>query len=343
MIVFKDITKVFQSGNKKVKALNGVNLHVKKGEIYGVIGSSGAGKSTLIRCVNLLERPTLGTVFVDDQDMLSLSPRKLREAKRNIGMIFQHFNLLETKTVFTNIAIPLILTKTPKDEIHERVSELLEFVGLSDKANNYPDQLSGGQKQRVGIARALATQPSILLCDEATSALDPETTESILQLLKRINETYHITILMITHEMSVIRDICHKVAVLDEGKIIENGSVFDVFAKPKTLIARKFVSSVMNDKIPPSIMQLIEQHESKKNIYRLIFVGESANKPLLSRLSKKFPIEVNVLFGNITELQGQPFGNLLVSFEGDREEIERVINYIHTQKISIREVNEHVS
>lgn len=343
MIVFKDITKVFQSGNKKVKALNGVNLHVKKGEIYGVIGSSGAGKSTLIRCVNLLERPTLGTVFVDDQDMLSLSPRKLREAKRNIGMIFQHFNLLETKTVFTNIAMPLILTKSPKDEIHERVSELLEFVGLSDKANNYPDQLSGGQKQRVGIARALATQPSILLCDEATSALDPETTESILQLLKRINETYHITILMITHEMSVIRDICHKVAVLDEGKIIENGSVFDVFAKPKTLIARKFVSSVMNDKIPPSIMQLIEQHESKKNIYRLIFVGESANKPLLSRLSKKFPIEVNVLFGNITELQGQPFGNLLVSFEGDREEIERVINYIHTQKISIREVNEHVS
>lgn len=343
MIVFKDITKVFQSGNKKVKALNGVNLHVKKGEIYGVIGSSGAGKSTLIRCVNLLERPTLGTVIVDDQDMLSLSPRKLREAKRNIGMIFQHFNLLETKTVFTNIAMPLILTKTPKDEIHERVNELLEFVGLSDKANNYPDQLSGGQKQRVGIARALATQPSILLCDEATSALDPETTESILQLLKRINETYHITILMITHEMSVIRDICHKVAVLDEGKIIENGSVFDVFAKPKTLIARKFVSSVMNDKIPPSIMQLIEQHESKKNIYRLIFVGESANKPLLSRLSKKFPIEVNVLFGNITELQGQPFGNLLVSFEGDREEIERVINYIHTQKISIREVNEHVS
>lgn len=343
MIVFKDITKVFQSGNKKVKALNGVNLHVKKGEIYGVIGSSGAGKSTLIRCVNLLERPTLGTVIVDDQDMLSLSPRKLREAKRNIGMIFQHFNLLETKTVFTNIAMPLILTKSPKDEIHERVSELLEFVGLSDKANNYPDQLSGGQKQRVGIARALATQPSILLCDEATSALDPETTESILQLLKRINETYHITILMITHEMSVIRDICHKVAVLDEGKIIENGSVFDVFAKPKTLIARKFVSSVMNDKIPPSIMQLIEQHESKKNIYRLIFVGESANEPLLSRLSKKFPIEVNVLFGNITELQGQPFGNLLVSFEGDREEIERVINYIHTQKISIREVNEHVS
>jgi len=343
VIVSKDITKVFQSGNKKVKALNGVNLHVKKGEIYGVIGSSGAGKSTLIRCVNLLERPTLGTVIVDDQDMLSLSPRKLREAKRNIGMIFQHFNLLETKTVFTNIAMPLILTKTPKDEIHERVNELLEFVGLSDKANNYPDQLSGGQKQRVGIARALATQPSILLCDEATSALDPETTESILQLLKRINETYHITILMITHEMSVIRDICHKVAVLDEGKIIENGSVFDVFAKPKTLIARKFVSSVMNDKIPPSIMQLIEQHESKKNIYRLIFVGESANKPLLSRLSKKFPIEVNVLFGNITELQGQPFGNLLVSFEGDREEIERVINYIHTQKISIREVNEHVS
>lgn len=343
MIVFGDIIKVYQSENKEVRALNGVNLHVKKGEIYGVIGASGAGKSTLIRCVNLLERPTSGKVIVDGQDMIKLSPPKLREAKRKIGMIFQHFNLLHSKTVFTNVAMPLLLTKTPKEDIKARVEELLEFVGLADKADNYPDQLSGGQKQRVGIARALATQPSILLCDEATSALDPETTESILQLLKRVNQTYNITILMITHEMGVIRDICDKVAVLDKGKIIENGSVFDVFALPKTRIAKKFVSSVMNDKIPSSILKRVEKQGDQNNIYRIIFLGDSASDPLLSRISKKFSIEVNVLFGNINELQGQPFGNLIVSFEGKTREINQAIDYIREQKIAIRKVMEHVS
>ncbi len=237
MITLENVTKIYQGGEKEVKALDDVNLQIEKGEIYGVIGFSGAGKSSLIRCVNLLERPTHGTITVNNQDLLRLSPKELREAKRDIGMIFQHFNLLDSKTVFTNVAMPLLLMKKPKEEVKKRVEELLDFVGLRDKADNYPDQLSGGQKQRVGIARALATQPSVLLCDEATSALDPQTTNSILNLLKKINQEYNITILIITHEMGVIREICDKVAVLDQGEVVESGSVFEVFARPKTAVA----------------------------------------------------------------------------------------------------------
>lgn len=342
MITFKEITKTYTSGNTEVNALNGINLHVKKGEIYGVIGSSGAGKSTLIRCVNLLERPTSGSVIVDGQDLVTLTAKKLREEKRKIGMVFQHFNLLNSKTVFTNVAMPLILTKTPKDVIKKRVTELLEFVGLGDKANNYPDQLSGGQKQRVGIARALATKPSILLCDEATSALDPQTTESILKLLKKINDEYNITILIITHEMGVIRDICDKVAVIDGGVIVESGTVFDVFAQPKTKVAHNFISSVMQDDIPDSVYKLIKAQTGTNRIYRIVFLGDSASDPLLSQISKNFNVEVNVLFGNITELQGRPFGNLIVSLQGDDLEINRVITYVNEQEVSIEEVIENV-
>jgi|SRR5699024_5235716 len=338
MITFQDVKKVYTGQSQTVTALDSVNLHVNKGDIYGVIGSSGAGKSSLIRCVNLLERPTSGKVIVNGQDIVSLSSKDLRAAKKNIGMVFQHFNLLNTKTVFTNVAMPLLLSKMPKEQVKARVDELLSFVGLQEKANDYPDQLSGGQKQRIGIARALATQPSVLLCDEATSALDPQTTESILQLLKQINDKYEITILIITHEMSVIRDICDRVAVLDEGKIIEEGSVFEVFAQPKTEIARNFVSSVMNDTIPNSVYKQIEKQGEHCTIYRIIFSGESAGDPLLSQIAKKFDVQINVLFGNITELQEQPFGNLIVSFDGDATEIKRVIDYVYEQNITIREV-----
>lgn len=338
VITFENITKAFKSGNEEVNALNGVNLHVEKGEIYGVIGSSGAGKSTLIRCVNLLERPTSGSVIVDGQDLVTLSAKRLREEKRKIGMVFQHFNLLNSKTVFTNIAMPLILSKMSKAEIKERVAELLDFVGLGDKANSYPDQLSGGQKQRVGIARALATQPTVLLCDEATSALDPQTTESILDLLRKINDEYNITILIITHEMGVIRDICDKVAVIDGGVIVESGSVFDVFAQPKTEVAHKFISSVMQDDIPDSVYKLINAQSGSNRIYRIVFLGESASAPLLSQIAKKFNVEVNVLFGNITELQGRPFGNLIVSLQGDDLEINEVVKFVHEQEVSIKEV-----
>lgn len=343
MITFKNVTKVYQGKSQDVKALDDVNLHIEEGEIHGVIGFSGAGKSSLIRCANLLERPTSGKVTVNNQDLLRLSPKELREAKRDIGMVFQHFNLLNSKTVFTNIAMPLLLTNTPKDKVKKRVNELLNFVGLSDKADNYPDQLSGGQKQRVGIARSLATQPSVLLCDEATSALDPETTKSILELLKKINREYNITILIITHEMGVIREICDKVTVLDSGKVVESGSVFDVFSQPKTEIAHNFVSSVMHDEIPDSVYQLLQKQEDRHQIYRIVFIGESAGAPLLSQIAKNYNVEVNVLFGNITELQGTPFGNLVVKFEGEDKEINRVIMHIHQQKVTIKEVLADVS
>ncbi|MBY7141529.1 methionine ABC transporter ATP-binding protein [Virgibacillus sp. NKC19-3] len=343
MITFEHMTKVYQGTSQEVKALDDVNLHIEKGEIYGVIGFSGAGKSSLIRCANLLERPTSGKVIVNHQDLLSLSTKDLREAKRNIGMIFQHFNLLNSKTIFTNVAMPLLLTKTPKEEINKRVYELLEFVGLRDKADNYPDQLSGGQKQRVGIARSLATQPEVLLCDEATSALDPETTNSILKLLKRVNQEYNITILIITHEMAVIREICDKVAVLDNGKVVESGSVFDVFSQPKTEVAHNFVRSVMHDEIPESVHQLLQRQDGDHQIYRIVFTGESTGAPLLSQIAKHFNVEVNVLFGSITELQGTPFGNLIVKFEGDEKEINRVIMHVHQKKVTIKEVLADVS
>lgn len=343
MLTFEDVTKVYDGKTQEVRALDQVNLHIEKGEIYGVIGFSGAGKSSLIRCANLLERPTSGKITVNNQNLLDLSAKELREAKQNIGMIFQHFNLLNSKTIFTNVAMPLLLQKKPKEEVNKRVNELLDFVGLSDKAANYPDQLSGGQKQRVGIARALATQPEVLLCDEATSALDPETTKSILNLLKRVNQEYNITILIITHEMGVIREICDKVAVLDSGKVVEAGSVFDVFSQPQTKIAHNFVSSVMHDEIPDSVYELINTQDVDHQIYRIVFVGESTGAPLLSQIAKNFNVEVNVLFGSITELQGTPFGNLIVKFEGEEKEINRVIMHIHQQEVTIKEVLADVS
>ncbi|HLS08941.1 methionine ABC transporter ATP-binding protein [Lentibacillus sp.] len=343
MITFENVTKIYQSTGKQIKALDNVNLHIEEGEIFGVIGFSGAGKSSLVRCANLLERPTLGKIVVNSQDLLKLSPKELREAKRNIGMVFQHFNLLNSKTVFTNVAMPLLLMNKSKKEVENRVYELLDFVGLRDKAKNYPDQLSGGQKQRVGIARALATEPAVLLCDEATSALDPQTTESILKLLKRINQEYNITILLITHEMGVIREICDKVAVLDQGKIIESGSVFEVFAQPRTEIAHDFVSTVMHDEIPESVHQLIQTQQSTSQIYRIVFVGNSAGTPLLSQIAKRFDVEVNVLFGSITELQEIPFGNLIVKFEGEAKEINRVLMFINQQEVTIKEILADVS
>ncbi|QKY68635.1 methionine ABC transporter ATP-binding protein [Lentibacillus sp. CBA3610] len=343
MITFEQVTKIYQSAEQEVRALDEVDLHIEQGEIYGVIGFSGAGKSSLVRCANLLERPTSGKVIVNGQNLLSLSPKDLREAKRHIGMIFQHFNLLNSKTAFTNVAMPLLLMGKSKKEVEQRVYELLDFVGLRDKADNYPDQLSGGQKQRVGIARALATQPSVLLCDEATSALDPQTTESILKLLKKINREYNITILMITHEMGVIREVCDKVAVLDQGSIIESGSVFEVFAQPRTEIAHDFVSTVMHDEIPESVHQLIQSQQSTNQIFRIVFVGDSAGTPLLSQIAKRFDVEVNVLFGSITELQGTPFGNLIVKFDGEPKEINRVIMQINQHEVTVEEVLGNVS
>ena len=339
MIEFIDVDKTYQGSDAPIHALDNINFKVDTGEIYGVVGYSGAGKSTLIRCVNQLERASAGQVIVDGKDLTTLEPAELRVTKKRIGMIFQHFNLLNSKTIYTNVAMPLILNRTPKNEIKKRVTELLDFVGLSDKASQYPDQLSGGQKQRVGIARALATNPSILLCDEATSALDPQTTESILELLRKINKEYNITILLITHEMSVIRDVCHKVAVMENGKIIERGSVFDVFTNPQTETGRRFVNTVMQTELPNYVEELIEDSGSSQFIYRINFISKLAVKPYLSQISKLYDLDVNVLFGNITELQGVPFGNLIVQFDGAEDELKKALLYLDENNVQYSEVN----
>jgi D-methionine transport system ATP-binding protein len=340
MIHFDHVSKVFESNGASLKAVDDVELKVEKGEIFGVIGFSGAGKSTLIRLANLLERPTKGRVLLNGQNIADLSQPELRKVRGKIGMIFQHFNLLESKTVYHNVAFPLLIAGVSKKEIQKRVKEILEFVGLAEKAKQYPDQLSGGQKQRVGIARALATSPEILLCDEATSALDPETTKSILDLLRRIRDEYNITILMITHEMNVIREICDRVAVMENGRIIEQGTIFDVFSNPSHPATTNFVRTVMQDEIPESILRLIDEHEGRSHIYRITFIRETAGEPFLSRVAKRFDVDVNVLYGQITELQGIPFGNLIVEFQGSTGEILKAIHYLQTN-VKIKEVTSH--
>ena len=343
MLLLNDVYKVYGKKNeKKVEALSGINLSVNKGEIFGVVGFSGAGKSTLIRCVNLLERPTHGQILINGVDLLSLSPKELREQRKKIGMIFQHYNLLHSKTIFQNVAMPLILDGKSKQYIKEKVTQLLSFVGLEDRMSHYPEQLSGGQKQRVGIARALATDPDILLCDEATSALDPSTTESVLDLLRKVRTEFDITILMITHEMNVIRDICDKVAVIEGGKIVEQGSVIDVFTEPQTEIARSFIRTVLNDSIPQSMKALIKESIQKKTgkTYRVIFKGSSTNVPLISDTAKNFSVDLNVFHGMVTELQGIPFGNLLINVEGESEEIDRAIQFMRDKDAIVKEVTQ---
>ena len=343
MIQFEEVTKTYQSGKQEIHALNGIDLTVETGEIYGVIGFSGAGKSSLIRTVNLLERPTTGRVLIHGKDILALSGSEIRKTRKDIGMIFQHFNLLNSKTVYHNVAMPLLLANTPKNKIKEQVKDLLDFVGLADQAEKYPDQLSGGQKQRIGIARALATNPSVLLCDEATSALDPQTTQSILELLRRINREYNITILLITHEMGVIREICDKVAVLEAGKIIEKGTVFDVFTNPQQPTTQRFVRSVMNDELPPSLLEQLQDPSRSHSIYRIQFTGSSVGQPLMSRISRDFNLDLNVLFGNITELQGAPYGNLIVEFSGPAAEIQNALSAIRSDTVKVEEVQPYAS
>ncbi|MED1469829.1 methionine ABC transporter ATP-binding protein [Bacillus salipaludis] len=342
MIHFKNVSKIFELKGKKVDALKNIQLTVEKGDIFGVIGLSGAGKSTLIRTINLLEYPTSGELLIAGENLAKLSEKNLREAKKNIGMIFQHFNLLESKTVFENVAMPLLLSKKKKKEIKSRVEELVRFVGLEDKLENYPNQLSGGQKQRVGIARALATNPSILLCDEATSALDPQTTESILRLLKKINEEYQITIVIITHEMEVIKQICNRVAVMEDGKIIETGSVFDIFSQPQTVTAQNFVRSVVRDEIPASVLEQVGNGEQNGKIYKMEFFGINSGQPVISQVAKRFDVEANFLFGSINELQGVPFGQLVVELRGAEKEMEKARAYIAQQNVTVKEVKGNV-
>lgn len=337
MIELQHVTKIFQQSQRKIKALDDVSLFVPKGKIVGVIGESGAGKSTLIRVVNLLERPTEGRIIVDGQDLMSLSDSQLAKSRRNIGMIFQHFNLLSSRTVFDNVALPLELDNTPKEERSARVTELLKLVGLEEKTFDYPSKLSGGQKQRVAIARTLATQPKVLLCDEATSALDPATTRSILSLLKEINQQLNITILLITHEMDVVKEICDDVAVISDGRLIEQGSVADIFSHPKEKLTKQFIASSLHMEIPVDYQERLTdlQMEGKHSLLWIEFSGNSVDAPVLSEVARRFEINSNIINARMDYIGGLKFGVMLVEFISSVENENSAIEFLKTQNIKV--------
>ena len=332
MIIFENIKKTYIKNKQQVHALNDINLSVDTGDIYGLIGWSGAGKSSLIRLVNQLEKPTSGTVTVDGVDLNKLDTKAQREHKKKIGMIFQHFNLLESKTVAQNIAIPLVLQGIKRDEIDRRVDAMLSYVDLAGKKQSYPSQLSGGQKQRVGIARALITEPTILLCDEATSALDPQTTLSILKLLKQINSERNITILLVTHEMEVISSICNKVAVMEKGQVIEKGTVLDIFSAPQQETTKKFVSTVINAKIPEAVLDSLVEQE---NIFRLEFLGNSAREPVVNELILKQLVEINILFANMREIGGVVLGSMFIQMNGIETDVEKALAFLQDRGVRV--------
>ncbi|HHY04616.1 MAG TPA: methionine ABC transporter ATP-binding protein [Thermoanaerobacterales bacterium] len=343
MIYIENLTKIFPTGAGDIKALDGVTLHIEKGEVFGVIGLSGAGKSTLLRCINMLEKPTSGSIKIDGVEMTRLSPNKLKEMRKKIGMIFQHFNLLSSRTVRGNIAFPLEIAGVEKTKIDEKVDNLLNLVGLSDKADSYPSQLSGGQKQRVGIARALANDPKVLLCDEATSALDPQTTLSILELLKDINKKLGITIVLITHEMFVIKHICNTVAVIEQSRVVEQGPVLDVFSNPKTDTAKNFLKSITLSELPEDLKQRIRQLDGFKEgkIVKIGFFGEVTAQPIISSLVKKFDVDANILYGNIDNIQKTPYGTLVVELINSNGAVNDALNYLKELGLNV-EVIENV-
>ncbi len=343
MIELKHITKVYSN----FKALDDISLSIKDGEIFGIVGQSGAGKSTLVRCINMLEPPTSGEVLINGKDMMKLSKAELRDERKGIGMIFQHFNLLSSRTVAGNVAFPLELANVPKAEQKKRIDDILELVGLTDYKDKYPAQLSGGQKQRVGIARAIVSNPSVLLSDEATSALDPETVKSILQLLKDINKKLGITIIMITHQMEVIKQIAEHVAVIEHGRIIEEGSVVDLFTNPQTATLKKFIGSVMSTEVPEQLSHMdihpTKEKETDQTVISLSFRGDVANEPIIANLIKKYNLDVSILYGSIDYIQNISFGRLIITIIGDdgdersTQPYEIVTHYKRGDRICLRQ------
>jgi D-methionine transport system ATP-binding protein len=337
MIQINQVNKVFYQGSKEIHALKEINLHIKQGTIFGVIGSSGAGKSTLIRCVNMLEAPTTGSVVVDGVDLTQLSKSELSQARRNIGMIFQHFNLLSSRTVFDNVALPLELAGVEKNSIEKKVSELLQLVGLTDKRETYPANLSGGQKQRVAIARALASDPKVLLCDEATSALDPATTQSILELLKEINRTLNITILLITHEMDVVKSICHEVAIIGDGELVEKGTVGEIFAHPKTALAHQFIRSTLDLSIPEDYQARLQATRVKDSypLVRLEFTGATVDAPLMTQIARKFNIDVSILSSDLDYAGGIKFGMMVAELFGNESDDNAALEFLRENNVKV--------
>lgn len=338
MIELKNITKEFRDHNGESSiAVSNISLQIGKGKIFGIIGESGAGKSTLIRCINLLERPTSGEVYIEGQNMTDLSSSALATARRNIGMIFQHFNLLSSATVFENVAFPLRLSKAPKDSIKQRVDDLLSLVGLENKAMDYPAKLSGGQKQRVAIARALANNPQILLCDEATSALDPATTDSILSLLKDINKKLNITILLITHEMEVVKTICDKVAILNNGKLIEQGSIAEIFSYPKHELTKHFIESSVRIHIPANYKEkLVERFSTGKHmLIKLEISGQSEANAAISDIAGLYSVKSNIVCAQMDYIGGLKFGVILIEFEGQHENEILAVQHLRDKNINV--------
>lgn len=339
LISLKDVSKRFITKQGEIVAVDSVNLDIQRGEIFGIIGYSGAGKSTLIRLLNGLEKPSDGHITVNGQEITSINEDKLRSFRQKVSMIFQHFNLLWSRTVAENIAFPLEIAGVPKEKRKARVEELLSLVGLEGRGDSYPSQLSGGQKQRVGIARALANGPEVLLCDEATSALDPETTDSILDLLVSINEKLGLTIVLITHEMQVIQKICNRVAVMENGQVVEEGDVLEVFQKPQQPITKRFVSQISDSKEPIQTIQNLVKLYPNGKLVKLVFVGDTTEQPILSRLIKQFDLEVNIVQGNISHTKSGAFGTLILQIDGNEQAVEEAIEFIHAQKVKTEVIN----
>lgn len=343
LIELKNVCKTFSEGNSQIEAVKDVNLTVYNGDIFGIIGFSGAGKSTLIRCINLLERPTEGQVWIDDKEITGLQGKHLREARKKIGMIFQHFNLFPSRTIFDNVAYPLGDSRLSKEEIKEKVHHLLDLVGISDKANSYPSQLSGGQKQRVAIARALATDPSILLCDEATSALDPKTTRSILALLKELNKKLNLTIVLITHKMEVVREICNRVAILDKGQLIEESDIFSLFAKPQHDLTRSFINTTSN---LHKVEQLISEElpllniEESELVVRLTYLEKTVSKPLISQLSKIYDVDFNIILADVEMIQGAPIGGTVAILSGQEKQLGLVLTALEKENVRVEVIKD---
>lgn len=338
MIRFENVSKEFDSEGISVAAVKDVSLEINKGEVFGIIGFSGAGKSTLVRCINLLERPTKGKVFINEKEITALSESELKEQRKKIGMIFQQFNLFSNRTVYNNVEFPLKRSKLTRQQKQEKVMSLLKLVDLEDKASAYPSQLSGGQKQRVAIARALANDPEILLSDESTSALDPKTTKSILTLLKKLNRELGITIVVITHEMQVIKDICDRVAVMKDGEVVEYGDVFDLFANPAQDITREFVEGTSNLSRIKELLEnksAITQLKQGEAILKFKYLERSASEALVSQLSRKFNLDINIIFGNIELIGDNPVGGLVSIVRGTAREIDAAIEYLKEKNVGV--------
>ena len=335
IIQLVNMGKVFHTSSGDVVALDDINLDIKEGSIQGIIGLSGAGKSTLVRCINYLEIPTSGKVIFEGKSLGDLSDREVREARRNMGMIFQQFNLLDQRNLLDNVTFPLEIAGTDRKKARERALELLKLVGLEDRVKNYPAQLSGGQKQRVAIARALATNPKVLLCDEATSALDPKTTTQILELLKQINQEMGVTVIVITHQMSVIEAICDSVAIIDHSHIAESGPVAEVFSNPKTEIGRRLI---LGDGNADSVKPVDFGADTNRKI-RIVFDGHSAHQPIISDLVLTCKVPVNILLANTKEVEGQAVGQMVVELPGEEEDADKLLHYLKDNSIKFEEVN----